>query len=258
MNLLRRLLGILVLLLSTVCFIGCIAAIVGTWMARQDLAEKTRTIFGRLEVGLERASTVNRNVGQAMEKARADVAKVERELVEFQGAEKTKRPPGAVRRLVWQKVGPRLNELSGRLATSADAAIVVHSLLQSLQELPLSQIGRINPERLERLTDRSAQLSASVQKLQVLVGDGDREVAEGAREVDHVLQNCQTVVDEWQSDLDTAHAELPHFEAKILGWITATAIIVTAVCVWVALSQVSVFAHALIWCRGRATDRSNS
>ncbi len=258
MNLLRRLLGILVLLLSAVCFISCIAAIVGTWMAREDLAEKTRTIFGRLEVGVERASIVNRNVGQALEKARTNVAKVERERVDFQGDEKTKSPPGAVRRLAWQEVGPRLNELSGRLATSADAAVVVHSLLQSLQELPLSQTGQINPERLERLTDRSAQLSTSVQKLQVLVGDGDREVAEGAREVDHVLQNCQTVVDEWQSDLDTAHAELPHFEAKIINWMTAMAIVVTAACVWVAVSQVSVFAHALNWCRGRATNRSKS
>jgi predicted PurR-regulated permease PerM len=258
MNLLRRLLGVLVLLLSTVCFIGCIAAIVGTWTTRQDLAEKTRTIFGRLEVGLERASTVNRNVGQALEKARVDVAKVEREWVDFQKDEKTKRPPGAVRRLLWQEVGPRLNELSGRLEATADAAVVVHSLLQSHEELPVSQTLRISPARLERLTDRSAQLSDSVQKLQLLIGDKDREVAEGARQVDQVLKNCQTVVDEWQSDLDTAHAELPHFEAKVLGWITAMAIVVTTVCVWVALSQVSVFALALNWCRGRTTDRSKS
>jgi hypothetical protein len=263
MNLLRRLLGILVLLLSTACFIGCIAGIVGIWKARQDLSEKTRTISGRLEVGLERASAASRKVGRALEKAREDVAKVNQEFADFQKDEKIKRPPGALRRLVWQEVGPKLNELRGHLASSADAAVVVSSLLQSLQELRLRQTGRINPERLERLTDGSAQLSASVQKFQALVGDVDRggvdkEIADGAREVDLVLRKCQTVVDEWQSDLDTARAELPHFEAEILGWMTVTAIVVTVVCAWVALSQISFFAHALKWCRGQATDRANS
>lgn len=75
MNLLRRLLGILVLLFSTACLIGCITAIVGIWKARQDLSEKTRTASGRLQVGLERASTANRNVGRALDKARDDVAR---------------------------------------------------------------------------------------------------------------------------------------------------------------------------------------
>lgn len=256
MNLLRRLLGILVLLLSTTCFIGCSAAIVGTWMAHQDLSEKTRKISGRVEIGLERASSANRNVGRALEKARADVARVEKVLDDFEKSEKG-RAPNAVRRFVWQEIGPKLNELRGRLATSADAAIVVHSLLQSLQELPLSQTGRIDPERLQRLTDRSAQLSASVQNLEALVGDGEREIAEGVREVDHVLQNCQTVVDEWQSDLDTARAELPRIEAEILGWLTVMAIVATVAFAWVALSQISLFAHAWHWCRGQ-TDRANS
>ena len=124
MHLLRRLLGILVLLLSTVCFIGCIAAIVGAWTARRDLAEKTRTVFGRLDVGLERASAANRNVGRALEKARADVAWFEKELDDFEKGE-THRPPGAARRLIWQ-------ELGGAKLSSAPAAALQRNLRKTL------------------------------------------------------------------------------------------------------------------------------
>jgi hypothetical protein len=263
MSLLRRFLGVLVFLLSTACFIGCIAGIAGIWLARQDLSDKTRRISARVEVGLERAAAANRGVGRALEKARDDVASVDKELIDFQGDEKNRRPPGVLRRFVWQEVGPRLNELGGRLATVSDAAVMVSSLLQSLQELSLSHTGRINPDRLERLTDRSSQLATSLQRLQAMVGDGDRavadkEIAAATRDVDLVLRNCQTTVEEWQSDLDTAHAELPRYEAEILGWMTLVAIAVTIVCAWVALSQISLFAHALKWCRGKPTDGANT
>ncbi len=146
---------------------------------------------------------------ERLEKARDDVAKVNKESTDLRGDKKNHGPPAIVRRLVWQEVGPKLSELRGRLATSSDAAVVVSSLLRKPSRTPLSQTSRIDPERLERLTDKSSQLSTSLQRLQAMVGDGDRgvadkEIADGVREVDHVLRNCQTVVDEWQSDLDTA------------------------------------------------------
>jgi hypothetical protein len=255
MSFLRRFLGFLVLLLSIICFIGCVAGIVGIWIARQDLSERTRKIASLVEVGLGRASAANQDVGRALEKARDDVAKVNQEIVRRDGDEKDRRPPGILRRLVWQEVGPKLNDLGGRLVISSDAAVMVSSLPQSLMDSRLTQTGRINPQTLERLTNRSSQLSASLQKLQAMVGDGDgavadKEVTPAARDVDLLLRNCQTTVDEWQSDLDTARQELPYLEAEILGWITLVAIVATVVCSWVALSQISLFAHALKWCRG--------
>jgi hypothetical protein len=252
----RRLLGFLVLLLSIVCFIGCIAGIVGIWKARQDVSDHTRKLASQIEIGLQRAIAANQDLGRALEKAREDVAKVNRDLADSQGDEKKRPPPSILRRLVWQQAGPKLNELGGRLAISSDAAVVVSSLLQSLQELPLSQTSQIDPERLERLTHASSQLSASLQKLQAIAGEedgaiADKQAAAAASEMDLVLRNCQTIVAEWQSDLDTARKELPQVEAEVLRWMTLIAIVVTGACAWVALSQISLCAHALKWCRGR-------
>ena len=249
MRLIFRFVALLVLLLSVVCFVGCMAGIVGVWRVRQDLSEKTRNIASRVEVGLERASAANKDVARALEKASDELAKVNKEASDPTGDEKKRRSPTVLQRLIWQEVGPKLNDLGGRLAASSDAAVVVTSLLQSLQELPLSQTSRIKPEQLERWTSRSAQLSASLQKLQGLAGGEDNEGA--AREVERVLLTCQTTVDEWQTDLENVRADVAQFEAELLNWMMLLAIVVTVVCAWVELSQVRLFAHATKWCFGR-------
>jgi hypothetical protein len=66
-----------------------------------------------------------------------------------------------------------------------------------------------------------------------------------------VLQKCQATVTDWQSDLDAARDDIAHVKAKILGWLTWAAVAVTVLCSWVAAGQISLFARALRWCRGR-------
>jgi hypothetical protein len=56
-------------------------------------------------------------------------------------------------------------------------------------------------------------------------------------------------VDGWQSDLDAAREELPRVRVEVLGWLTPAAIAVSVLGAWVALSQISLFAHARKWCR---------
>jgi hypothetical protein len=50
--------------------------------------------------------------------------------------------------------------------------------------------------------------------------------------------------------LNKARDDLPRIESQVLDWMKLTAIIVTAVCTWVALSQICVFVVAWKWCRG--------
>jgi hypothetical protein len=254
---LRRLVGATVQLLSAAGVVGCVAGIVGVWVFRQNASEKVKNLSARLEVGLRRASAANENVRRALEKARADLAQVGKESADLGGGggEKSRRASGAVRLLVRQQVGPNLTDLGGRLATFADAAVAVSSLLQSLQELPPGRSGRSKPDDLGRWADQATQLSASLRRLQAVVGDGDKEVSKeevvaASGEVDLVLQKGQATVDEWQSGLDAAREEVPRVKAEILGWLTPAAVAVTAVCVWVAVSQISLFAHARKWGRG--------
>jgi hypothetical protein len=255
MRSLRQFAGATVLFLSTVGFVACLAGIVGIWIFRQNASEKVRTISPRLEVGLARASAACQTVHHALEKARGDVAKVSKESTNTGGGDlKSRLKADAVRKVIQQQVGPNINELGGRLATLSDAAVAASSLLQSFQELPAGMTSRIKPERLERLTEQAPKLSASLRRLQAVVGEGNQQVTEketvaAASDMELVLEKCQATVDDWQSDLSAAHEELPDVQSKVLRWLTLAAITVTVVCGWVAVSQISLFVHARQWWR---------
>ncbi len=255
MRLLLRCAGALVLLLSTVGLVCCVAGVVGVWMFRQTASEKVLNISTRLDVGLQRASDANENVRRALEKARADVAKVSKGSADLGGgAEKGRLATGDLRALMQRQVGPEINELGGRLAACSDAAVAVSSLLQSFEELAPGQTGRIEPDKLERLAGQASQLSAAVERLQAVVGDEDKgaaekEVVAAAGEVELVLRKCQATVDQWQSDLDAGSNEILHVKEEILRWLTLISIAATIICVWATLSQISLFAHALKWGR---------
>jgi hypothetical protein len=256
MELLRRLGGAIVLLLSTVGIVSCLAGVVGAWVFRQEASERVQAASARIDVGLQRASAANQNVRRAVGKARADVAEVSTGSGDLgEGGEKGRRASRTLRTVIQKQVGPNIDDLGGRVATLSDAAVAVSSLLQSFQELPPGRTGRINPDQLERWGDEGQQLSAKLRRLEAVVGDGEketggREVADAASEVDLILLKCQAKADDWQTDLDGSREKLQHVKAEILGWLTLGAVAVTLLCVWVAAGQVSLFAHALPWCTG--------
>jgi hypothetical protein len=146
----------------------------------------------------------------------------------------------------------------------SDAVAAASSLLESFHELPARGSLRVDPDQLKRRAEEAQQLSATLRRLEVVVGDGDKEasgrdVAAATGEVDLVLQRCQAAVDGWQSDLDAAREDVARLTAEILGWLNCAAVVVTLVCLWVAAGQISLFARALQWCRGsRAGHQSSS
>jgi hypothetical protein len=256
MRLLRRFVGALVLLLSAVGIICCASGIIGVWLFYQNVSDKVQTISARLDVGLQRVAAANQNVSRAVEKARADVATVSKESANLGGGgDKDRRASRALRTVIQQQAAPSIDDLGGRLATLADAAVAVSSLLESFQELPTGPSVRVEPDLLKRRADEAQQLSATLRRLEAALGDGEggtssREVAATTSEVEGVLQRCQVAVDSWQIDLDAARENLARIKAQIVGWLMYIAIAMTVLLAWVAAGQISLFGRALAWLRG--------
>src|SRR5262249_7996077 len=166
------------LLLSTAGIVCCVVGVIGMWMFGHHVSERVRKISAGLDVGLQRASAANQNVQRAVEKARTHVAKVRKESADLgNGREKSPRASRALRTLIQQQVGPNIEDLGGRLATLADLAVAVSSVLQGFQELPPGRTGRIKPDQLERWADEVQQLSATLRRLEDVVGDEDKETS---------------------------------------------------------------------------------
>jgi hypothetical protein len=257
MGLVRRLVGAVVLLLSTAGTVGCVAGIIGISILCQGVSERVRRITDKLDAGLQRVSAANQNVQIAMGKARADVAHVGKESEDLgDSGKKSRRAARTIRAIIQQQAGPNMDELGGRLSTLSDCAVAVSSLLESFQEVPLARASRIDSNQLKHRADDVRRLSSILRRLEDTVGDGDAEtgrqdVAAATGEVDLVLQKCQATVDAWQSDLDAVRDDLANIKAQLLGWVTLSVVGVTVLCLWVGAGQISLFARALRWCRGR-------
>src|SRR5438270_6074518 len=136
MRSLCRVLGAVVLVLSSLGALCCAAGVVGVWVAWSDLSLRAEKIDARVGVALERASAANQSVLRALEKARAEMRRVSQESAGLvPGAKTNRRAAGLLRKQVQRQVGPKMDELGGRLATSSDAAVAVSALLEVLQEL---------------------------------------------------------------------------------------------------------------------------
>lgn len=260
----RWFMGAVVLVFSTVGIIGCVVGSIGIWMFCQTASERAQNIFTRLDTGLERAAAVSQTVRQAVDKARKDVARADRESANLaEGGEKSNRAARSLRTLVQKQIAPGVDNLGGRLATLSDAAVALSAVLESLQELPGGGTGRIKPNTLERWGDEAQQLSATLRRLEGVVGDENRgsaahEVTAATSAVDLALQRCQTTLDEWQDNLDLVREGLPQVRTTVNHWLGLTPIGVSLVCLWMILAQMSLFARALKWCRRSPACSSDS
>lgn len=257
MRLLRRLVGVVVLVLSALGTICCVAGIIGVWTLYQGVSERVQRITNRVDTGLEPVSAANQNAQLAVVKARAGVADVGKESAELSGGGAKGRPAArTIRTLIQQQAGPDVDALGGRLATLSDSAAALSSLLESFQDVPLARVSRIDSDQLQRRADEAQRLSSMLRRLEVALDDGDtksgrQEVAGATKEVDLVLEKCQATVTDWQSDLDGVRDDVARVKGQMLGWLTCAAIAVTVVCSWVGAGQISLFAHGLRWCKRR-------
>ncbi len=255
MSLLRRFGRSIALMLSAAGTLSCIVGIIGLWLSFPSMSARVQRISAGLDGGVERASAVGQTVQRAIEKARADLAEVRKESADLgYRSSKDSRALRGLRSLIQQQVGPNIDDLSGRLATLSDAAIAVSSVLQGFQELAYRQTDRINIDQLERWKANVHQLSATMRRLEGIVNDANREtsgplVATATSAVDLALQSCQETLDSWQSNADDFRAEVQHVTAEACRWLASAAIAATVLVLWVAVGQVSLFAHALQWCR---------
>jgi methyl-accepting chemotaxis protein len=252
MRLLRRVCGIVVLVLSAVGIIACASGVIAVCVLYPSVSDKAQTILSRLDDGLQRVSAASQNVRRAIEKARADVATVNKESAGLGGGGEGNRRASRTLRAVIRQAAPNIDDLGGRLATLSDGAVAASSLLESIQEVPTAPRLRLDPDSLKRRADEAQQLSASLRRLAAALDDGEegvssRDAAAKTGEVDQVLEKCEGAVVGWQSELDAASEDLARVRAQIVSWLTCVAIALTVVFVWAVVGQISLFGRALEW-----------
>jgi hypothetical protein len=106
--------------------------------------------------------------------------------------------------------------------------------------------------RLTGINDGLTRVESSAWELLRLLGESGPEADAGAAstqlsQIDQTLKTMQGWIADYEPQLLQVRQRTEALQSRTLPWITPAAVLITLVCLWIALSQVSVLAHAWSW-----------
>jgi hypothetical protein len=249
MKLCKRILAGLVFLLATVGLLLSLAGGIGVWIVKVPVTERATNLYGRADAKLDVVERSLRDVRERLDGAADRLEALKEE--QRQLASEPQRG-AAVRRLLVQQFVPEFDNAHETLHTVAEAAVVVNSILEDVGNFPLLATSGFDTGRLEKINQRLGQVGPAAWELSQLFGGpnpgADSKAAE--RELTKIEQGLQTtreMVADYESQVAQVRQRMAELKSRTLPWITPAATLISFVCFWIALSQVSVMSHAWSW-----------
>jgi hypothetical protein len=259
MRVCKRILAGLVLLLGTAGLLLSVAGGVGVWLVKGPVTDRATRVFGRIEAALDVAEQGLDHVQASLARAAERLDGVRQEQRKLAGEP---RRNGALGRLlartVQQRVAPELGDAHEKLHTVAEAAVVVNSVLEDVGSFPLLSVSGLDLDRLTELNGRLADVGPAAWELSRLLGEPAPESdpdAAGAHlsRIERTLETLRGLVGEYQTQVTQVRQRAEELKTRTLTWVTPTAVLVSFVCFWIAVSQVSLLSHARSWWRRSAS-----
>jgi hypothetical protein len=251
----KRILSGLVFLLGVAGLLLSVAAGVGVWLVKEPVTTKATRVFERIEAALDVADKGLGHVKTSLARAaeRLDGARAEqRQLAQ------DSRNSGAAQRFmartVQQLIAPQFTDAHETFHTVAEAAVVVNAVLEDVGNFPFLSVSGLDLDHLREINGRFDQVADSAWRLSRLLGEpGARadsdEVGPQLSRVAQALGRMRGLVADYGPQVARVRQQAQELKARTLPWITPAAVLVSAVCGWVALSQLSVLFHACSWWR---------
>jgi hypothetical protein len=250
MNACQRALAGLTLLLSAAGLLLSLAAGVGVWLVKGPVTAKATWAFERIDAALGVADQSLEQVKTSLARAaqRLDTVREEQRQL-AQGARSNPLRRRLVR-TVQQSVVPEVGNAHEKLHAVAESAVVVNALLEDVGNLPFSSVAGLDLGRLTEINGRLATLGPAAWELSRLLGEPDVASGDAGAQLSRVDQAVKTMLEliaEYEPQLAQVRQRTEALRSRTLFWITPAAVLVSLVCFWVALSQVSLLSHAWSW-----------
>jgi hypothetical protein len=230
------------------------------WIIKEPGTARATEVFGRIETALDVAE-------QNLEQVKASLTRASEHLDSVRQEQKKRAPEpqrnkGVQRRLartVQRKVGPELGNAQKKLSTVAEATVVINTVLEDMGKVPFVATSDLDVEQLTKLNSRLADLGREAWELSRLLGEPkpDSEAASHQMSlIDRILQVLPEVIAEFKQRLNQARQRTEELKSRTLPRITPAAILISVVCFWIALSQISLMSRAWSWWKHSRHDNS--
>ena len=245
----KRILAAVVFLLAAAVLLLSLAGGVGVWVVKGPATARATLVFERIEAALDAAD-------QALEHGDTSLAGAAKRLEEVREEQKGKPPPPGWRRTLaqtlQQTIAPERGSPHEQLLTVAEAAVVVQSVLKDLGTFPLLSVSGPDLAPLAEIKSSLSAVESSAWELTRLLGPGagtDADADAQISRIDRALKTMRRSINNYKSQVAQVRQRTKTLQSKTLPWITPAAVLVSVLCFWIALSQVSLLFHACSWWR---------
>jgi septal ring factor EnvC (AmiA/AmiB activator) len=249
----KRILAGLTMLLGVAGLLLSVTGGVGIWIVKEKATSKATKIFGRIEAALDLADKGLDHVEASLDKAEERLGSVKEEQKKLaQDPKKNGQRGRDMARAVQQKIAPDLDGARETFLTVAEAAVVVNSILEDARSLPFFSVSGLEGDGLKVISSRLSQVESTAWNLTRLLGEPEPDpdaAGDQLSQIEVALTTARRSIADYKTRVTQVRDRAEELKSRTLFWINLITVVVSLVCFWIALSQVSLLCHARSWWR---------
>ena len=269
MSIVRKIVAVIVMIVCVIMFIASLGGVFGAWWANAQANQVVADLAGLATDTVQRAQEtttgINTGLGQA-------VTAVETISATVQTAGQKLEDNNVIATAVGKALDTDLSPVTDRLPVPAgnlvEAVRTFQATMDRLNRVPF--LGQQSPrmQKLQRVDAALTQVEKVVKSVRDLKAGlaARKEVATdmvpqlmaALSDMSSNLSDVRSKLVEVDQALSELNAAVPHIQSKIMSYVTTGAIGATVLFVWLAVSQVSLFLHALAWFKGKKEEEASA
>ena len=247
MHTLKRILSVIVMVISALMLVLSLAGIAGTWIVRGQLATGLEGIATAAETRAEAVQRELDRLSATLAQAHDEVVSIEQQAQAL-GAdlEQNKLLLTAISDKVGLELRPLFDKAGEIVTTIRETVAAVNSIVEGINALPFVTSPVAELEKLNQLSQDLDGLVKEIQDLRTAIDQRQSEIVQGTvalvttptSQIGNTLEAMQATVLDYSQEIDRLQERLSSLRSSVGRGLTWGAVILTLILLWFAVSQV--------------------
>jgi hypothetical protein len=253
----KRILAILVIVLSVVGLLVCLAGVIGAWVVNTPLTNSLTEVLAAAENILATADQAMTNINANLDGVITVVDTINQKVSEAGESFLAGTPVmDAVTSLAGGELLAKIQSIQGTLKTVAETVVSFNTFLESINKIPGVEVPTIT-DQISKAADKVAEIElqitefiATIQQMKEgLVDAVAQPVIDTTARLSAGLNAIITEISAVQSQIQLIISAIQDIKSGIPLWIDLLSLLATFIFLWVLLSQAAIFLLALNYFR---------
>jgi len=242
----KRMLGIIVIVISVVVLVVSLGGVVGTWVVRADVARVVGDVVTLADTTLQRAQDGVGRVNNQLDQTRSTISTVNTTINTIgDKVDENNVILLAIDQIAGTSLSPAVDNLSKTANDLYDKVVAVNSKVETLSRIPPFRGKGDILDKVSTVLNGVEQTAQDLANFRQAVSDAKSSVTQRTvavltaplTRIDNTLQSIQTAVGGVQKTLSEVQASLTTFQSTVLFWLNLESVLMTLLLLWIALSQ---------------------